>query len=392
VSEVHKVEVATGRDEKFIGNLTSAIDVLPVKVPGGESVFYVLEFSSNMRENKPGRLLRFDSPTATPSVVAEGLISPTSVARDDRTGDLFVTEIFTGRIMKIASGAVQTRNSIDEVNGFVEQQYLDFLSRAPDQAGLTFWTGKLNEYLAACGAGDNMAANRCRQRARARVSEAFFVSIEFQGTGYFVYRLYRAAFPVSEMRPRALPRFNEFIGDTQEVGRGVVVNADGWQEKLEANKDAFARRFVERREFIAMYPTTMNANDYVESLYRNAGLQPTSEEQQAALDAYGAGGTEGRAKALRVVAETGELFFREFNAAFVLIEYFGYLRRNPDDPEDISPNTFRGYDFWLTKLNSAAGDYRRFRTVEDALAPTRNAEMVEAFTSSGEYRRRFGME
>nr|MBA2339054.1 hypothetical protein [Pyrinomonadaceae bacterium] len=70
----------------------------------------------------------------------------------------------------------------------------------------------------------------------------------------------------------------------------------------------------------------------------------------------------------------------------------GYLRRNPDDPEDISPNSFAGYDFWLNKLRSAAGDYRRFRTVEDALAPTRNAEMVEAFTSSGEYRRRFGME
>jgi hypothetical protein len=64
----------------------------------------------------------------------------------------------------------------------------------------------------------------------------------------------------------------------------------------------------------------------------------------------------------------------ETSRAFVLMQYFGYLRRNPDDPPD---SDFAGYDFWLAKLNSFGGDFRR-------------AEMVKAFISSTEYRRRFG--
>jgi len=58
----------------------------------------------------------------------------------------------------------------------------------------------------------------------------------------------------------------------------------------------------------------------------------------------------------------------------VLMQYFGYLRRNPNDAPD---GNFVGYDFWLDKLNSFNGDFNR-------------AEMVKAFLSSAEYRRRFG--
>src|SRR5215212_3557817 len=78
--------------------------------------------------------------------------------------------------------------------------------------------------------------------------------------------------------------------------------------------------------------------------------------------------------ALRRVAEDADLRQRETNRAFVLMQYFGYLRRNPDDPQDTD---FRGWRFWLDKLNRFNGD---------AVA----AEMVKAFISSGEYRTRFG--
>ena len=65
---------------------------------------------------------------------------------------------------------------------------------------------------------------------------------------------------------------------------------------------------------------------------------------------------------------------RELNRTFVQMEYFGYLRRNPNDPPD---NNFNGYNFWLAKLNQFNGDFLK-------------AEMVKAFLNSSEYRRRFG--
>ena len=81
-----------------------------------------------------------------------------------------------------------------------------------------------------------------------------------------------------------------------------------------------------------------------------------------------ASATETRATVLRKVAENATFSQREFNRGFVLMEYFGYLRRNPDEP---------GFQFWLNKLNAFNGDYRA-------------AEMVKAFISSLEYRGRFG--
>jgi len=81
-----------------------------------------------------------------------------------------------------------------------------------------------------------------------------------------------------------------------------------------------------------------------------------------------------RAQVLRAVAEDPDLNSAEFNRAFVLMQYFGYLRRNPNDPQDTD---YTGYDFWLTKLNQFNGNFQ-------------NAEMVKAFLSSSEYRQRFG--
>jgi hypothetical protein len=64
----------------------------------------------------------------------------------------------------------------------------------------------------------------------------------------------------------------------------------------------------------------------------------------------------------------------EFARAFVLMQYFGYLRRNPDDAPD---GNFNGCNFWLTKLNAFGGDYIA-------------SEMVRSFILSSEYRKRFG--
>lgn len=113
VSEVREVNLQDGSHRSFVGGLTSAMDILPVAIPGDYDFFFVLEFSANMLGNPtpPGRLklyrfLKSDDSNpegVDPVVLVGNLISPTSVARDGETGDLFVTEIFTGRIIRVSA-------------------------------------------------------------------------------------------------------------------------------------------------------------------------------------------------------------------------------------------------------------------------------------------------
>jgi hypothetical protein len=102
-AQVRTVDPSSGTNAPFITGLTSAIDLLPVRVSGGSTGFLTLEFSADqLAPGLPGRLRYFASPTATPTVVADCLVTPTSTARDDKTGDVFVTEISTGRVMRIS--------------------------------------------------------------------------------------------------------------------------------------------------------------------------------------------------------------------------------------------------------------------------------------------------
>jgi hypothetical protein len=122
----------------------------------------------------------------------------------------------------------------------------------------------------------------------------------------------------------------------------------------------------------------MSAEQFVDALFANAGVTPSASDRNAAINEFAFGATTNdpaaRARALRRVAENGTLAQQEFNRAFVLMQYFGYLRRNPNDAPDVD---FGGYNFWLNKLDTFNGNY-----IE--------AEMVKAFLSSAEYRHRFG--
>jgi hypothetical protein len=252
---------------------------------------------------------------------------------------------------------------INDSQFFVKQQYLDFLNRDPDGPGLSFWINNID----LCGVNA-----QCREVRRIDTSAAFFLSIEFQRTGFLVYRLYKASFPERPERPRALPRFQEFIQDTQTIGSGVVVLNVGWEQKLEANTVAFLNNFVARAEFQTNFPAQLTAAQYVDKLNTMTGGALSQAERDALVNGLSAG-QETRATVLRKVAEDADFSTAEFNRAFVLMQYFGYLRRNPNDAPDLN---FLGYDFWLGKLNQFGGDFRR-------------AEMVKAFTNSTEYRDRF---
>ncbi|HEX8292407.1 MAG TPA: Calx-beta domain-containing protein [Pyrinomonadaceae bacterium] len=264
-------------------------------------------------------------------------------------------------------------NPLDDPRAFVCQHYHDFLSRQPDADGLRFWT----EGIESCGAD-----KQCREVRRIDVSTAFFLSIEFQQTGYFVIRAHKAAFG----NKAQTPRYFDFLRDTQQVARGVVVGRPDADARLEANKRAFAAALVARAEFAAAR-REQSAGEYADALFRNAGVVPTQDEFLSAVAAYGAGGDAGRAAALRSVSESDSVYRALYNAGFVLSLYFGDLRRDPDDPPDFN---FGGYDFWLAKLDgfSLAGEDVRDERV--ALARVRRAEMVKAFVTSAEYRQRFG--
>jgi hypothetical protein len=173
-------------------------------------------------------------------------------------------------------------------------------------------------------------------------------------------------------------RFPEFLKDTQRIGQGVIVLQPGWETALENNKQAYALEFVQTSRFISAFPATMTPAELVDRLNQNAGNVLSASEQTTAINLFGgasdSSNVNSRAQAVRMVAEDQDLYNAEFNRAFVLAQYYGYLRRNPNDAPDTD---YTGYDFWLTKLNQFNGNYI-------------DAEMVKAFLSSIEYRQRFG--
>jgi hypothetical protein len=241
-------------------------------------------------------------------------------------------------------------NPIDFASYMVRQQYVDFLNREPDQSGGDFWVNQ----IASCGTDTH-----CVEVKRINVSAAFFLSIEFQQTGYYVYRLYKSSYG-------RFPALREFLPDNVSIASGVIVGNDGWDTRLVENKQAFVQSWVQRADFRARYDGLTN-EQYVDSLIANVGVTITAAERDALLQGLLNGGVS-RADVLARVVENSAFARAEFNSSFVLMQYFGYLGRDPDSG---------GFNFWLNKLNQFNGNFA-------------NAEMVKAFLVSLEYRHRFG--
>ena len=263
------------------------------------------------------------------------------------------------------------QNQIDQASYFVREHYIDFLNREPDSSGLAFWIDQITQ----CGTD---AA--CIEVKRINVSAAFYLSIEFQETGYLVYRLYKASYgdatgssSLGGQHSLKVPivRFDEFLADTRQLGEGVVVGQPGAEQVLENNKRKFIAEFIQRIRFTTVGGLT--PAKFIDALNANAG-NPLSLGERNQLVADYTFGVKTQAQVLRAVAEDPDLVAAEKNRAFVLMQYFGYLRRNPNDPQD---SDYTGFEFWLNKLNQFNGNFV-------------DAEMVKAFITSGEYRQRFG--
>ncbi|HEV7892094.1 MAG TPA: ScyD/ScyE family protein [Pyrinomonadaceae bacterium] len=182
-ASVRQVNTVTGEKGVLISGLTTSIDVLAYQglaerngkqdasgatveaalLPDDATHFLALEFSTNFLQNAPGRLLQIDVVGADGprAVLASGIVSPTSMARDPRNGDIFITSIFPGLVVRVS-----------HARSLVLQHYRDFLGRDPDQQGWDFWSGEMEK----CGTDD-----ACNDRKAVDVSRAFYYSAEFIG-------------------------------------------------------------------------------------------------------------------------------------------------------------------------------------------------------------------
>jgi len=225
---------------------------------------------------------------------------------------------------------------IDDTSFFVRQQYIDFLGREPDPPGFAGWTSTINN----CAPGDTSCD-------RIHVSQLFFQSEEFQSRGYFVYRFYPVAFGRK-------PDYAEFVPDLARVSGFLDPT------QLEVAKVAFIADFMARAAFTSTYNGLTN-QQYVDALLNTAGV--TLAGRQSMIDGLN-NSTLTRAVVLRQIVESAEVGTKYNHQAYAVMEYFGYLRRQPD----------AFYLAWIQVLDQS-NDPRG---------------MVTGFVTSTEYRQRFG--
>ncbi|HEX8844560.1 MAG TPA: PQQ-dependent sugar dehydrogenase [Pyrinomonadaceae bacterium] len=246
--------------------------------------------------------------------------------------------ITTATITITDNETVTGANPIDTVPFFVRQHYIDFLGREPDPVGYQGWQDILNN----CPPGNTTCD-------RIEVSSGFFRSEEFQSRGYFIYRFY-------SMLGR-VPHYNEFIPDMAKLS-GFLSPA-----QLENNKAAFVKEFMARTEFRNKYDSLTTPTAYVDGLLQTAGL-PNHPTRGFWINGL-SNGTLTRADVLRGLVDSAEVYNKFYTEAFVVMQYFGYLRRDPDIL----------YLEWIRIMNENNGDYRG---------------MISGFINSPEYRKRFG--
>lgn len=256
------------------------------------------------------------------------------------------SELFYGNIkvkpLRLRPGTNQVI-TIDDIDFFVAQQYIDFLGRFPDSTGFANWNDTLNNCPnGGFGEFDNPGCDRVH------VSAGFYLSLEFQGRGYWAYRYYEAALG-------RLPLYKEFIPDMQRVGGAQS------PEQEAAAKDQYMNDFVQRTEFKNLYDA-LNNSGYVDKLEQVSGT--TISNKADLVNALNTN-QQTRAQVLRTVIESKPVFDKFFNRGFVTMQYFGYLRRDPDTI---------GFQNWVNTLNAD---------------PTNFRHMIFGFIYSTEYRNRF---
>jgi hypothetical protein len=243
--------------------------------------------------------------------------------------------------------------TIDDSDFFVQQHYIDFLGRLPDSAGFNDWVSVLEN----CGPSKGFPGSPVTCD-RTHVSSGFYRSKEFLDRGYFAYRFYDAVIG-------RLPLYKEFIPDMVRVG-GSQTDAQS-----EVSKQQFVAEFMQRPEFVQKYgtPTAANAEAFVTALEQTAGITVANHAQ---LVAAMSNGTATPQQTLRAFIQTDEITAKFFYRGFVAMQYFGYLRRDPEPA---------GYNDWVDVLT--------FGRASAGVAKDDFRHLIQGFIYSIEYRNRF---
>ncbi|HEX6719287.1 MAG TPA: hypothetical protein VF088_19430 [Pyrinomonadaceae bacterium] len=281
------------------------------------------------------------------------------------------SELFYGDIkvkpLRLRPGT-NTVITIADYDFFIQQQYIDFLRRFPEPAGMQFYLNILN--------GCQSTDTECIKYTRGALSANFFRSPEFQRKGSYVMYLYIVSIgqrpsTVAELGgPNKVerPHYTEFMADLQSIS---VPNDD--PVLTEQKKVALTDAWMQRPEIKAKYDSLTNAQ-FVQALLDTAGVTVPNQAQLVAdLNAN----AKTRAQVLRNIAESTQVNDKYYKQAFVTMEYFGYLRRDPEVCVG-SPNPSQcGYIFHNARFQLAADP--------DFLENT----IVRGFIESPEYIGRF---
>jgi hypothetical protein len=267
-------------------------------------------------------------------------------------------------------------NPIDCPDFFIGQQYRDFLNRESEASGLHFYLDILN--------GCNPNDAECIRYTRGALAANFFRSPEFQAKGSYVMYLYmvtigqRAVTAADLQDPSKVerPHYAEFIADMRAIS-----GPDDRNGPDPAMKAALTQEFVQRAEIVAKYPTSTYPTlvSFGNALATTAGVTLSSETQNLIATATT------RAQVLQIIAESAEVNAAFYQPAFVTMEYFGYLRREPENCHDPA-NWFGTGD-----PNACGYIFHNHRFHLSDNADLIQNFIVRGFIESAEYRGRFGL-
>lgn len=269
----------------------------------------------------------------------------------------------------LASQTVPTApNPIESHRFFVWGLYADMLNREPDNGGLNF---HVNQIQQTCGADPN-----CIKTLRGIVAANFVRSPEFGGKGGYIANLFNIVFGQRPKTPGELsdpakverPHFNEFIADLNLI--------PGPDALVSAQKTQLAVTWMGRSEVLAILPTNMTPEQFVQKLEMTAGV--TLANRQSLINSLIANNnTQTRAQVLRAVAESPEVTDKFVLQNFVTMQYIGHLRREPEDCHGSPDPANCGYIFHYNRFTG--GDPGQIQNL-----------ITQGFIESPEYRRRFG--
>jgi hypothetical protein len=301
------------------------------------------------------------------NALAQGETPPTLRIVTESPG--LPSELFYGNIkvkpLRFRPGTT-TPITINDYDFFIQQQYVDFLRRFPEASGLQFYLNILN----GCQSSDI----ECIKYTKGALAANFFRSPEFQRKGSYVMYLYMVTLGQRPVNDAELadpakntferPHYAEFMTDLQTISSAID---DPNDPVFIANKNALASNFLQRADVLARFPTSMTNAAFVQKLVDTAGVTFPAAYQNGLVNALN-NSTMTRADVLRAIAESSEVNTKFYKPAFVTMQYFGFMRRDPD---------LGGYVFHNNRFNLVADQAFLENT------------MVRGFTESPEYFNRF---